>query len=46
MAHLKKESFPRGTCNKLKMKNIVPCKIIRKFDANAYDFELPNDVGI
>jgi hypothetical protein len=28
------------------MKNIGPCKILRKFDANAYEIELPNDVGI
>jgi hypothetical protein len=28
------------------MKKIGPCKILRKFDANAYEIELPNDVGI
>jgi hypothetical protein len=46
LAHLKKEMFPRGTYNKLKMKKIGPCKILRKFDANAYEIEFPNDVGI
>jgi hypothetical protein len=46
LAHLKKERFPRGTYNKLKMKKIGPCKILRKFDANAYEFEFPGDVGI
>jgi hypothetical protein len=28
------------------MKKIGPCKILRKFGANAYDIELPYDVGI
>ena len=28
------------------MKKIGPCKILRKFDANAYEIELPDDVGI
>jgi hypothetical protein len=46
LAHLKKEWFPRGTYKKLKMKKIGPCKILRKFDANSYDIELPDDVGI
>jgi hypothetical protein len=42
LAHLRKEIFPRGTYNKLKMKKIGPCKIIRKFEANAYEIELPD----
>jgi hypothetical protein len=46
LAHLRKERFPRGTYNKLKMKNIGPCKILRKFDANAYEIELLDDVDI
>ena len=46
LAHLRKERFPRGTYNKLKMKRIGPCKILRKFDANVYEIELPGGVGI
>jgi hypothetical protein len=46
LAHLRKERFPRGTHNKLNMKKIGPCNILRKFDAIAYEIELPDDVGI
>jgi hypothetical protein len=28
------------------MKKIRPCKILRKFDENAYEIEFPDDVGI
>ena len=28
------------------MKNIGPCKVIRKFGENTYEIELPNGVGI
>jgi hypothetical protein len=46
LAHLGKERFPIGTYNKLKMKKIRPCKILRKFDTKSYVIELPDDVGI
>jgi hypothetical protein len=44
--HLRKERFKRGTYNKLNMKNIIPCNIVRKFIANAYEIEFPDNVGI
>jgi hypothetical protein len=46
LAHLRKERFPRGTYNKMKMKKIGLCKVIRKFGANTYEIELPDGVGI
>ena len=46
LTHIRKERFPRGTYKKLKMKKIGPCKILRKFDANTYEIELPYDEGI
>jgi hypothetical protein len=46
LAHLRKERFPRGKYKKLKLKKIGPCKILRKFDENAYEIEMLEDVGI
>jgi hypothetical protein len=46
LAHLRKERFPRGTYNKIKMKKIGLCKILKKFGENAYELELLEGIGI
>ena len=46
LAHLRKEIFPKRAYKKLKFKKIVPCRILRKFSANAYEIELPPEIGI
>jgi len=46
MVYLRKERFPIGTYNKLKMKKIGPCRIVRKFSTIAYEIELLKGIGI
>ena len=47
MVHLKKEYFPVGTYNKLKMKKFGPCKVVKRHDfGNAYEAEFPTELNI
>jgi hypothetical protein len=46
LAHMRKERFAGGTYNKLKMKRIGPCKVIKKFGENTYEIELLDGIGI
>ena len=47
MVHLRRECFPVGTYNKLKMKKFGPCKIVKRHDSgNAYEVELAANLNI
>ena len=46
LARLRKGIFPKREYNKLNFRKIGPCRVLRKFSANAYEIELPPDVGI
>jgi hypothetical protein len=46
LAHLRKEMFLRGTYNKLKMKKIGSCRVLKKFGENTYELELQEGMGI
>ena len=45
LAYLKRDIFPKGEYNKLKMKKIGPYRILRKFSTNDYELEMPTGVG-
>ena len=46
ITYLRKERFPKGTYNKLKLMKIKPCKILRRFSTNAYELEFPSYLEI
>ena len=46
LAYLRRDKFPKGDYNKMKMRKIRPYKVLRKFSANAYELEMPTGVGI
>ena len=46
LEYMRKQIFPKGEYNKLKLKKIRPCKILRKFSSNAQELEFPLNIGI
>ena len=46
LSYLKKETLPKGQPTKLLIKKIKPLKILHKFGNNAYEVELPPNLGI
>ena len=46
MVYSRKKIFPTKTYNKIKMKKIGPCRIVRKFSTNVYEIELLDGIGI
>ena len=47
MVHFRKEHFPVGTYNKMKMKKFGPWKIVNKHDSrNAYEVDLSAKLNI
>lgn len=46
MVYMRKGIFFVRTYNKLKMKKMGPCRILRKFSSNAYDMEPLEGIGI
>jgi hypothetical protein len=46
LAHIRKEIFLMGAYNKLKLKKIGPCKILRRFGENDNELEESEDVDM
>jgi len=44
--HLKKDRLPKGKYTKLMQKKVGPCQILLKHGQNAYELQLPPDLGL
>lgn len=44
--HLKKERLPKGKYTKLMQRKVGPCQILKKYGQNAYEIQLPPDLGL
>ena len=44
--NLKKERLPKGKSTKLMLRKLGPCQILKKFGTNAYEIQLPPEIGI
>ena len=44
--HLRKDIFPIGVYNKLRLNKISPCRILNKISYNAYVLEFPQGMGL
>ena len=44
--NLKKERFPKGKHTKIKLRKLGPFQIVKKFGTNAFEIELPLEIGI
>ena len=44
--NFKKERLPIGKPTKLMLRKLGPCQILKKFGTNAYEIQLPPEIGI
>ena len=40
------ERLPKGKSTKLMLRKLGPCQILKKFGPNAYEIQLPLEIGI
>jgi len=46
MVRVRPERFPPGTLKKLHARRIGPCRVLKRFDSNAYELDIPCELGI